>query len=65
MVATDCEPQKEDHQSKQLPEAEQHNPAQDRDLARKTEQERRRREAVSCWLLPADFVSTSAENKTH
>lgn len=48
MVATDCEPQKEDHQSKQLPEAEQHDPAQDRDLARKIEQERRRREAVSC-----------------
>lgn len=45
---TDCEPQKEGHKSKQLPEAQQGTLVQDRNLARKMEQERRRREAVSC-----------------
>ncbi|XP_065602620.1 bromodomain testis-specific protein [Cyrtonyx montezumae] len=44
----DCKPPKEEDMSKQLPEAQQHTPVQDRNLARKIEQERRRREAVSC-----------------
>lgn len=48
MAATDCELQKEERKSKQLPEAQQCTLVQDRNLARKMEQERRRREAVSC-----------------
>ncbi|XP_074454568.1 bromodomain testis-specific protein isoform X2 [Larus michahellis] len=43
-VATDCESPKE-QKSKQLPKAQQHTLVQDRNLARKMEQERRRREA--------------------
>lgn len=46
MAATDCELEKEIHKSK-LPEAQQHILDQDRNLARKMEQERRRKEAVS------------------
>ncbi|NWX50885.1 BRDT protein, partial [Steatornis caripensis] len=63
MAATDCELQKEEHESKQLPEAQQHALVQDRNLARKMEQERRRKIIVSCSLLPADFFSTSVEKK--
>ncbi|EOA96385.1 Bromodomain testis-specific protein, partial [Anas platyrhynchos] len=44
----DCESPKEEDKTKQLPEAQQHTLSQDRNLARKMEQERRRREAVSC-----------------
>lgn len=47
MAATDCELEKEIHKSK-LPKAQQHILDQDRNLARKMEQERRRKEAVSC-----------------
>lgn len=46
MAATDCELEKEMPKSK-LPEAQQHILDQDRNLARKMEQERRRKEAVS------------------
>ncbi|KAL2301553.1 hypothetical protein Nmel_010941 [Mimus melanotis] len=46
MAATDCELEKEIHKST-LPEAQQHILDQDRNLARKMEQERRRKEAVS------------------
>lgn len=62
MAVTDCEPQKE-QKGEQLPKAQQHTLVQDRNLARKLEQERRRREAVSSCLLPADPVSTSVVNK--
>ncbi|NXG63501.1 BRDT protein, partial [Hemiprocne comata] len=47
MAATACEPQKE-QKNTQLPEAQEASPVQDRNLARKLEQERRRTEAVSC-----------------
>ncbi|XP_048800684.1 bromodomain testis-specific protein [Lagopus muta] len=47
MVMKDFKPPKEEDMSKQLPEAQQHPLVQDRNLARKMEQERRR-EAVSC-----------------
>lgn len=48
MAMRGCKPRKEENMSKQLPEAQQHPLVQDRNLARKMEQERRRREAVSC-----------------
>lgn len=54
MAVTDCELEKEIHESK-LPEAQQCILDQDRNLARKMEQERRRKEAVSFWLLLNDF----------
>ncbi|NXV79492.1 BRDT protein, partial [Atlantisia rogersi] len=44
-IHTDCEPQKK---SKQMPEAQQSTLVQDHKLARKMEQERRERAAVSC-----------------
>lgn len=47
MVVTDCEPQKEEHMDKELSEPQQHSLVQARNLARKMEQERRRREVVS------------------
>ncbi|KAM6262670.1 bromodomain testis-specific protein [Porphyrio hochstetteri] len=47
MAETDCEPQKK---SKQLPEAQQCTLVQDRNLARKMEQERRKREAMACAI---------------
>uniref|UniRef100_A0A8C9FB75 Epoxide hydrolase 4 n=1 Tax=Pavo cristatus TaxID=9049 RepID=A0A8C9FB75_PAVCR len=47
MALKDCKPPKEEDMSKQLPEAQQHALVQDRNLARKMEQERRRREADS------------------
>ncbi|KFP63061.1 Bromodomain testis-specific protein [Cariama cristata] len=64
MAATDGEPQKEEHKSKQLPEAQQHTPVQDRNLARKMEQERRRREAMACIIdmnLQSDIMASFEE----
>ncbi|NWU21445.1 BRDT protein, partial [Dyaphorophyia castanea] len=49
MAATDCELEKEIDKSK-LPEAQQHILDQDRNLARKMEQERRRKEATA-WII--------------
>ncbi|NXX42938.1 BRDT protein, partial [Tricholaema leucomelas] len=63
MVVTDCEPQKEEHKKKELSEPQQHSLVQARNLARKMEQERRRREVVSSRFLPADFVSALVENR--
>ncbi|XP_059677985.1 bromodomain testis-specific protein [Gavia stellata] len=63
MAATDCEPQQE-QKSKQLPEAQQHTPVQDRNLARKMEQERRRREAMACTIdmnLQSDIMASFEE----
>ncbi|NXI94550.1 BRDT protein, partial [Psophia crepitans] len=48
MAATDCEPQRKVCKSEQLPEAQQQTLAEDRNLAKIMEQERRRRIAVSC-----------------
>ncbi|XP_062437619.1 bromodomain testis-specific protein [Rhea pennata] len=59
------EAQKEDCKSKQLPEAQQHSLVQDRNLARKMEQERRRREAMTCTIdmnLQSDIMATFEEN---
>ncbi|NWS51013.1 BRDT protein, partial [Chunga burmeisteri] len=64
MAATDGEPQKEEHKSKQLSEAQQHTPVQDRNLARKMEQERRRREAMACIIdmnLQSDIMASFEE----
>ncbi|NWU61669.1 BRDT protein, partial [Pterocles burchelli] len=47
MAATGCEPKTEEHKSKQLLEAQQCTLVQDRNLARKMEQERRRREVMA------------------
>lgn len=58
----DFKPPKEEDMRKQLPEAEQHPLVQDRNLARKMEQERRRKEAVSCWLFLIVFVSILVHN---
>ncbi|KAM6398338.1 bromodomain testis-specific protein [Pluvialis apricaria] len=63
MAATDCEPQKE-QKSKQLPKAQQHTLVQDRNLARKMEQERRRREAMACTIdmnLQSDIMASFEE----
>ncbi|PKU47322.1 bromodomain testis-specific protein [Limosa lapponica baueri] len=63
MAVTDCEPQKE-QKSKQLPEAQQHTLVQDRNLARKMEQERRRREAMACTIdmnLQSDIMASFEE----
>ncbi|XP_027507646.1 bromodomain testis-specific protein isoform X2 [Corapipo altera] len=54
MAATDCELEKEMHENKQLPEAQQHILDQDRNLARKKEQERRRKEAMA-WLIDVNL----------
>ncbi|NWR28243.1 BRDT protein, partial [Tachuris rubrigastra] len=48
MAATSCELDKEMHKNEELPKAQQCILDQDRNLARKMEQERRRKEAVSC-----------------
>ncbi|NXO20193.1 BRDT protein, partial [Cisticola juncidis] len=53
MAVTDCEPEKEIHESK-LPEAQQHILDQDRNLARKMEQERRRKEATA-WIIDVNL----------
>ncbi|NXK22303.1 BRDT protein, partial [Arenaria interpres] len=63
MAATDCESQKK-QKSKQLPEAQQHTLIQDRNLARKMEQERRRREAMACTIdmnLQSDIMASFEE----
>ncbi|NXE33009.1 BRDT protein, partial [Ptilorrhoa leucosticta] len=52
-AATDCEFEKEIHGSK-LPEAQQHILDQDRNLARKMEQERRRKEATA-WIIDVNL----------
>ncbi|NXA52801.1 BRDT protein, partial [Nothocercus julius] len=65
MVAKDSDAQKEECKSKQLPEVQQHSLAQDRNLARKMEQERRRREAMTCTIdmnLQSDIMATFEEN---
>ncbi|NXI69016.1 BRDT protein, partial [Anseranas semipalmata] len=65
MAMKDCEPQKEEDKSKQLPEAQQHTLVQDRNLARKMEQERRRREVMACTIdmnLQSDIMATFEEN---
>ncbi|NXK31916.1 BRDT protein, partial [Piprites chloris] len=54
MAATDCELEKEMHKNKELPEAQQHLLDQDRNLARKMEQERRRKEAMA-WLIDVNL----------
>ncbi|XP_054068285.1 bromodomain testis-specific protein [Rissa tridactyla] len=62
-VATDCESPKE-QKSKQLPKAQQHPLVQDRNLARKMEQERRRREAMACTIdmnLQSDIMASFEE----
>ncbi|KFO10365.1 Bromodomain testis-specific protein [Balearica regulorum gibbericeps] len=64
MAEIDCEPQKEERKSKQLPEAQQHTLVQDRNLARKMEQERRRREAMACTIdmnLQSDIMASFEE----
>ncbi|XP_031974068.1 bromodomain testis-specific protein isoform X3 [Corvus moneduloides] len=53
MAATDCELEKEIHNSK-LPKAQQHILDQDRNLARKMEQERRRKEATA-WIIDVNL----------
>ncbi|NXN63651.1 BRDT protein, partial [Himantopus himantopus] len=62
-AVTDCEAQKE-QKSKQLPEAQQPTLVQDRNLARKMEQERRRREAMACTIdmnLQSDIMASFEE----
>ncbi|NXF56750.1 BRDT protein, partial [Ciccaba nigrolineata] len=64
MAETHCEPQKEEHKSKQLPEIQQHTLVQDRNLARKMEQERRRREVMACIIdmnLQSDIMTSFEE----
>ncbi|NWV58300.1 BRDT protein, partial [Daphoenositta chrysoptera] len=53
VAATDCELEKEIHESK-LPKAQQHILDQDRNLARKMEQERRRKEATA-WIIDVNL----------
>ncbi|OWK64369.1 Bromodomain testis-specific protein [Lonchura striata] len=53
MAVTDCELEKEIHESR-LPEAQQCILDQDRNLARKMEQERRRKEATS-WIIDVNL----------
>ncbi|NWR05934.1 BRDT protein, partial [Paradoxornis webbianus] len=62
MAATDCELEKEIH--KKLPEVQQHTLDQDRNLARKMEQERRRKEATACIIdvnLQRDIMASFEE----
>ncbi|KAK1210322.1 BRDT protein, partial [Pygoscelis papua] len=63
IAVTDCEPQNQ-QKSKQLPKAQQHTLVQDRNLARKMEQERRRREAMACTIdmnLQSDIMASFEE----
>ncbi|NXJ20951.1 BRDT protein, partial [Dicrurus megarhynchus] len=53
IAATDCELEREIHKS-QLPKAQQHILDQDRNLARKMEQERRRKEATA-WIIDVNL----------
>ncbi|NXE20756.1 BRDT protein, partial [Ardeotis kori] len=62
-AATDCEPQQA-QKSKELPETQQHTLVQDRNVARKMEQERRRREAMACTFdinLQRDIMASFEE----
>ncbi|NXN40629.1 BRDT protein, partial [Rhinoptilus africanus] len=64
MAATDCEPPKE-QTSNQLPEAQQHTLVQDRNLARKMEQESRRRQAMSYTIdmnMQSDIMTSFEES---
>ncbi|NXP79872.1 BRDT protein, partial [Ramphastos sulfuratus] len=64
MVVTDCELQKEEHKNKQLSEPQQHSLVQARNLARKMEQERRRREVMACIIdmnLQRDIMTSFEE----
>ncbi|KFP28665.1 Bromodomain testis-specific protein [Colius striatus] len=64
MAVTVCEPQKEERESEQLPEVQHHPLAQDRNLARKMEQERRRREVMACIIdmnLQSDIMASFEE----
>ncbi|NWI93717.1 BRDT protein, partial [Pitta sordida] len=54
MAVTDCELEKEMQKNEQLPEAQQHSLDQDRNLARKMEQERRRKEAMG-WIIDVNL----------
>ncbi|KAF1555510.1 Bromodomain testis-specific protein, partial [Eudyptes schlegeli] len=63
IAVTDCEPQNQ-QKSKQLPKAQQRALIQDRNLARKMEQERRRREAMACTIdmnLQSDIMASFEE----
>ncbi|XP_009332154.1 PREDICTED: bromodomain testis-specific protein [Pygoscelis adeliae] len=63
IAVTDCEPQNQ-QKSKQLPKVQQHTLVQDRNLARKMEQERRRREAMACTIdmnLQSDIMASFEE----
>ncbi|NXG48532.1 BRDT protein, partial [Psilopogon haemacephalus] len=65
VVVTDCEPQKEEDKNKQLSEPQQHCCVQARNLARKMEQERRRREAMACIIdmnLQREIMSSFEEH---
>ncbi|XP_010221204.1 PREDICTED: bromodomain testis-specific protein [Tinamus guttatus] len=65
MAAKESDTQKGECKSKQLPEVQQDCLAQDRNLARKMEQERRRREAMTCTIdmnLQSDIMATFEEN---
>ncbi|KFR15913.1 Bromodomain testis-specific protein, partial [Opisthocomus hoazin] len=64
MAATDCELQKE-QKSKQLPQVQQQTPLEDRNLARKMAQERRRREVMASTFdiyLQRDIMSSFEES---
>ncbi|XP_032048209.1 LOW QUALITY PROTEIN: bromodomain testis-specific protein [Aythya fuligula] len=61
----DCESPKEEDKTKQLPEAQPYTLSQDRNLARKMEQERRRREAMACTIdmnLQSDVMASFEES---
>ncbi|KFM02498.1 Bromodomain testis-specific protein [Aptenodytes forsteri] len=63
IAVTGCEPQNQ-QKSKQLPKAQQRALVQDRNLARKMEQERRRREAMACTIdmnLQSDIMASFEE----
>ncbi|KAM6265379.1 bromodomain testis-specific protein [Spheniscus humboldti] len=63
IAVTDYEPQNQ-QKSKQLPKAQQRALVQDRNLARKMEQERRRREAMACTIdmnLQSDIMASFEE----
>ncbi|XP_013042159.1 bromodomain testis-specific protein isoform X1 [Anser cygnoides] len=61
----DSESPEEEDKTKQLSEAQQHALVQDRNLARKMEQERRRREAMACTIdmnLQSDIMASFEES---
>ncbi|NWI11196.1 BRDT protein, partial [Crypturellus soui] len=64
-AAKDSDALKGECKRKQLLEVQQHSLAQDRNLARKMEQERRRKEAMTCTIdmnLQSDIMATFEEN---